>query len=166
MSTQTQDAADTLTHAIEGATDVLASVVGKKTRRRQKVEAGAAGGRATAKKTRSKKVVAKAGAKRAPRKSKAVVETKGERREVRAIGAAVRPKTRLDKVRFVAEGVTLFLKDGRKLTAPLKFLDKRLGKLKPRQLKDCEISQRGKCLSWKAAGIEVPVENALHCKLV
>ncbi|MGI4850632.1 MAG: hypothetical protein ACRYGR_01650 [Janthinobacterium lividum] len=166
MDTQMQDVSETLNGAVEGATDFLASVVGKKTRRRKKVEAGAAGGKATAKKARSKKLSAnaKTTAKRAPRK--AAGQTKGERREVRAMGAVVRPKTRLDKVRFVAEGVTLFFKDGRKLTTPLKFLDKRLAKMQPKELKQAVITQRGKCLSWKTAGIEVPIENALHCKLV
>jgi hypothetical protein len=163
MDTQMQDVSESMNGAAESAVDFLSAVVGKKTRRRKKQEAGAAGGKAKAKKVRAKKMQAKSAGKGAARKS--AKQTKGERREMQAAAVVARPKTRLEKVRFVAEGITLFFKDGRKLTTPLKYLDKRLAKLAPKELKLAEVTQRGKCLSWKSAGIEMPIENALHCRL-
>lgn len=70
--------------------------------------------------------------------------------------------TKCSKVRFVARGMTLFLRDGRTLTTPLKLVDKRLPKLKPRERKDVEVVSKGSRLVWKSADINVDIADVMR----
>lgn len=112
--------------------------------------------------------------KRAPRAKKAkavkaVVEAKAPRRVGRprkadGPNASPRklPKTKLLSVVFRGDSAELTFRDLRKLKTPLKYMDKRLSRLTPKELRCGEVSKNGKNISWADRGIRVEVASVLH----
>lgn len=102
-------------------------------------------------------------------KVKAVVEAQAPRRVGRPRKAAVpassprkMPKTKLVSVSFRGDCAELTFRDFRKLKTPLKYMDKRLSRLSPKELRSGEVSKNGQRIAWADRGILVDVATVLH----
>lgn len=118
------------------------------------------------KKTRKKRAKKQAKVTKAAKASKATkpVRKVGRPRKETEPAAKPRklPKTKLLNVRFRGDSAELTFRDLRKLRTPLKYLDKRLPRLTPADLRKVEVSRNGKSISWADKGILVDVAHALH----
>lgn len=112
-------------------------------------------------KTRKKR--AKAAPKKTTKEAKAVRKVGRPRKETEpAANPRKLPKTKLLSVRFRGDSAELTFRDLRKLRTPLKYLDKRLPRLSPAELRKVEVSRNGKTIGWGDKGILVDVSHALH----